>query len=744
MTVPALHLPPLRHGPEMLREEEPIGIPVRRLFAVLRRRAWIVAIVVAAGLSAMLAWLGRAPPTYRADASVLIEPSNTPVSDLQAISPDTGNANLIRTQIDILRSPAIARRVVDELHLTDSPEFTGGPGLLTRLTIMLNRNFGLFPEAARWPTSGDPRETAAAILASRIGVQNEPRSNVLNIWIETGSPELSANIVNALANELLEFRRRQKTATIDRAHTWFSARLEQLAERMRASERAIENYRIEHGLTELIGSRSGRTLTVNRQQLDDLSRQLVTAETERLRKEGQLTEAEAAVAHGGRADALPEVMNSPIIRNLRDQEAQAAAREAQLSATLGRRAPDLRAASSQRAGLQRRLREEMANALAGLRSEVAAARVQESSLRERVAALRRLVAQDNVAEVRLQGLQAEAQANRTIYESFLTRATQLANASGIQQADAELVSAAVPSEAPSGPKRGRLLVLAFGGSLVIGVALVFLVERMQEGFTTPDALEAALGIASIGVMPRTGRRAMQGGTSVAAAQYAASIARLRGVLQVMGAERPVRTVVVTSSLPQEGKSALVLGLARSAARSGSRVLLVCADLRNPPHLPELGSGDGPGLAEILAGNLVGNGRDVLREVERGLHVLPAGRLAGDAQELLGSPRFGRFLDWAAGNFDLVLIDTPPVLPAADALLVARLADATVFAVRWERTPQAAARDALRLLHGCGARVAGAVMTQVQLHHFARQASGGLAYLYRDHRGYYGHPEDGRA
>jgi Mrp family chromosome partitioning ATPase len=160
-------------------------------------------------------------------------------------------------------------------------------------------------------------------------------------------------------------------------------------------------------------------------------------------------------------------------------------------------------------------------------------------------------------------------------------------------------------------------------------------------------------------------------------------------------------------------------------------------------MPELGPGRAPGLAEILSGSLVGDGRDVMREIEKRLHVLPSGTIAGDAQELLGSPNLAKLLDWASKTFDLVLIDTPPVLPAADALLVARHADATVFAVRWERTPRAAARDALRLLDASGARVVGAVMTQVKLRHFARQASDGLAYLYRDHGGYYGHPGDGR-
>jgi capsular exopolysaccharide synthesis family protein len=386
----------------------------------------------------------------------------------------------------------------------------------------------------------------------------------------------------------------------------------------------------------------------------------------------------------------------------------------------------------------------MANILAGLRSEVAAARAQEASLRARLATLRDAVARDNVAEVRLESLQVEAQANRAIYQSFLNRATQLANASGIQEADAELVSEAMPTGVPSGPKRGRLLALALGASLVAGIVLVFILDRLREGFSTPETLEAALGVTSIGVLPRVSERAMQSKRGLAFTQYDAAIARLRGLIQVMGVERRSRIVMVTSALPREGKSALALGLARNAARSGARVLLVDADLRHPFLARELKVGDGPGLAEILAGNLVGDGQDVLREVDRRLHVLPSGTLTGDAQELLASPRLAKFLEWAAATFDLVVVDTPPVLPVADALLVSRVADATILAVRWERTPRAAARDALRLLHGSDAKVLGAVMTQVKLRHFARQANDGLAYLYRDHRGVYGHPEDGRA
>ena len=352
--------------------------------------------------------------------------------------------------------------------------------------------------------------------------------------------------------------------------------------------------------------------------------------------------------------------------------------------------------------------------------------------------LRSTVAQDNVAEVRLQGLRAEAQANRAIFESFLARAAQLANASGIQEPDAELVSEAVPTGSPSGPRRGRILMLAFGASLITGIALAFLLDRLREGFGTAEALEAALGVATVGLLPKADAAARRShGRSGRAVEFAAAIARLRGVLQSTSPEDQPQILLVTSALPGEGKSALAAGLARSAARAGARALVVDADLRRPMTSEEFKLAKNPGLAEILLGNVIGDGRDVLQQVEPGLYVLPSGRTMGDPLELLALPRLKQLLDWTGRHFDLVVIDAPPVLATADALQIGRLVTGTLFAVRWEHTPRAAARDALRLLEASGANVIGTVLTQVDIRHFARQAKDGLAFLYRDHRGYYG-------
>lgn len=717
---------------------EPLGVPVRRLGAVLRRRAWLVLLVLLLGTGSMGAYLMQATPTYRAEASVLVEPHRTQVSDLQAITNDPSNANLVRTQIDILRSPALARRVVEQLGLLDHPLFAPRPSMSERLLWQARALFGLEQPERRALTDEERLEVAAERLLGLVGQQNEARSNVLFIWAETPDARLSAAIANQLAREYLEFKRRQKYAAMQRAHTWFSERLGELSEKTRVAEVAVESYRLRNGLAEVMNARGApSTLTINRQQLDEAARQLVIVSGEKARKEAQLAQAKAALRLQRGPESLPEVLNSTIVQRLRDQEALLAAREAELGSNFGDRSPDLQAIRSQRRGLQQRLQDEMAHATTGLSNEVAAAGAQEAALRSRLESLRAAVTAENAAEVRLQGLIAEANASRAIYESFLTRATQLANVAGIQEPDAELVTAAATPSTPASPRRGRLLACSFGLSLVLGIALACLAERMGSGIATLETLEAELGLAPLGLLPavRTkARRANPRGPG--AADFAAALGRLRGAFQVRSSLNRPRVVMVTSALPQEGKTVLAAGLARNAAGAGWRVCLIDCDLRNPSVAREIGIPPEPGLARVLAGDSVGEGLPLIRHVSAGLDVIPSGVAEHDPQELLASGRLARLLEMARARYDLVIVDAPPVLAAADALILAGIVDATLLAVRWERTPRTAARDALRLLRDSHATLLGSVLTQVHLARFAQLSTGGLATMYRNYRGYY--------
>ncbi len=247
-----------------------------------------------------------------------------------------------------------------------------------------------------------------------------------------------------------------------------------------------------------------------------------------------------------------------------------------------------------------------------------------------------------------------------------------------------------------------------------GVSLACVIERLRGGFSLPEQVEAALGLPLIGLVPKVPPsvlRRQRGGRQ--AIVLNASLDRFRGQMRVLGEARP-RLIMVTSALPKEGKSIFAGELARNTAAAGWRVLLLECDFGCPSLSRQFGLRAGPGLCEILSGGILGSTESVMHHPEPHLNVITAGRVSGDPQELLASKRMSALLTAVRSQYDLVILDTPPVLPVADALVLARQADATVAVVRWEKTPRLAASDAIRLLRESGARIMGVAMTQVDL------------------------------
>jgi capsular exopolysaccharide synthesis family protein len=272
-------------------------------------------------------------------------------------------------------------------------------------------------------------------------------------------------------------------------------------------------------------------------------------------------------------------------------------------------------------------------------------------------------------------------------------------------------------------------------SLVLGVALACIVDRLRSGFSLPEEFEATLGLPLIGLLPQVSKRTLRSQTrGRAGIAFTASLDKLRAQMRVLGDVRP-KVVMVTSPLPREGKSVLAAGLARNAAAAGWKVLLIECDFGCPTLASQFRLKPMAGLSDILSGNILSGSQNVISEPEPGLHLMTAGQSRGNSQEMLASHRMGQLLSKLRSDYDLVLLDTPPVLPVADALVLAQQVDTTLMVVRWEKTERNAAQDAVRLLHGSRARVLGAVMTRVN-RRTAAMSEGRMSYAFRGYDGYY--------
>jgi succinoglycan biosynthesis transport protein ExoP len=713
---------------------EPLAVPMGRFTSILRRHFFTVLFVFVLGVGGTGMVVRMIPKQYTAEAAILIQPQRTQVSDLQAISTDsTDISSLIRTQIDIVRSQSLAINVVKALNLQANAEFAPHAGLTARIKALILKiaRQPSAPAVAMAPE--DAIQIAAGTLSGKLGFANETRSSVLNVSVTTGDPALSATIANEIANQFLDFKRQEKYAAMQRAHDWFQEQMGKLVEQLRAADLAVEQYRQQHGLDELPpdDGNASRTETVNRQQLNAISHQLSEVTRETALKQGQLAQAQAVMRGTLPADTLPQVIASPMIMQLLPQISAAAGHEAQLASMQGPGNPELVAVRAQLLKLQARASQEMAKVAISLNSEIQASRAQQHLLQDQMERLRSAVSNENSALIGLQAPQTKARATRAVYDSFLNRATQLANVAGIQEQDASLVSAARAPLGPSAPQVSRLLVVAVLLSSVLGVGLACLLERLRTGFSMPEQIEGTLGLPLVAVVPKVSRTALRGRRRAVA--FTASIDKLRGQIRAMGARRP-KVVMITSSLPQEGKSEFAAGLARNAAAAGLRVILIECDLGYPSLAAKLGLKPAQGLCELLSGDRVANS-DVIHEPEPRLHLIMAGSLKSDPQELLASDRMSELLAAVRGHYDLVVLDTPPILPVADALVLASQADATLMIVRWEKTARTAARDAVRLLRESRVPIMGVVMTRVDMRK-AAMLGGRMVYGFGQHKGYH--------
>ena len=722
---------------------EPISVPFGRVTLILRRHAWVILGIFLLGVGGASLAVHGMSKRYTAQASIIIEPQQTQVSDLQAISSDPEDVgSLMRTQIGILSSPSLALGVVKALNLTKIAEFSpraGGVGAAAKKWLV---DHGLLPTLLTTKVSSqDKANVAAAILSSKISFSNDAQSRLLGIAVTTLNPVLSATIANQVAKQFLDFKVEEKFAAIQRAHDWLQVQVASLGSQVRADDQAVEAYRLSHGLGEETpdsvtnGEGQSRFQTVNRQQLDDISHQLIDVSRDLAAKESDLIQARAALNGAIPTSELPSVLASPIIAGLVGETAALASREADLAVSEGPGNPQLRSARARLAAMTARTHQEMASIASSLAVQVSAARAQQQALQQRMEELRQAVSSENAAELGLNTLKTQARATRNIYESFLSRAAQLANVAGIQEPDASLVSSAEPPLSPSAPQTTRLLIIAGFLSFVIGVVAAIILERLRGGISLPEQIENVVGLPLIGLIPRVKRtrfrRNRRGRIEIA---MRASLDRLRGQFRVLGETGP-KVLLVTSALPKEGKSVFSMELARNMAGAGWRVLLLECDLHCPSLAKHLGVSAGPGLYEILSGGSLGRTEGLIRKPAPNLDVILAGTVKGDAQELLASRRMSALLESVRARYDLVLLDTPPVLPVADALVLGRQADAALVVVQWEKTPRTALTNMIRLLRGSGTPIMGIVMTRVDLR-TALMSGGRMTYSFSHYDGYH--------
>jgi capsular exopolysaccharide synthesis family protein len=331
-------------------------------------------------------------------------------------------------------------------------------------------------------------------------------------------------------------------------------------------------------------------------------------------------------------------------------------------------------------------------------------------------------------------LQREADADRSLYEDFLNRFKQTSAQEDIQQADASIVSEAMIPVSPSYPKKLPLIGFAFLGSIMIGVFAAFGMERLDVGFRTGEQFEKISQVPVLGLEPAllSGEPPHDVVVQRPVSSYSESIRSIRTALRYSDVDNPPKVIAVTSSLPDEGKTVFALSLARSVAKSGGKALLIDCDLRRPSIAKQFNVDPKQGLLAFFDDS-TDKSKIINIDAKSGLHFITASSGTPNPQDLLGSKHMKALIDIMRERYDLIVLDTPPVLAVSDALVLSHIVDATIFLVRWAKTPRQVVLGALKSFRTLGGKLAGVVLSRVDMRQHATYGYGDPGYYY----GYYG-------
>ena len=704
--------------------DEGLAETLRKLWR--RRRLIATTTLIIGGTAAFVA--SQLPSYYMAEARVLVGVETPRVFNAEQILADVSpDAERVQNEGFVLQSRILAKMVLDKLQLASNPQFNpeiAKPTLWDQifdLKTYLPAGTVAWIDSWRHPAPAvepTPEQIQAArndrlidYFLGHIDVSLLGRSHVLSVQADARQPQLAASIANTLANSYLDYQRRDKIATMDKVDKFLMDRVSELREQVKKSEQAVEDYRRKNGLYKS-GSGSG----VTSQQLTELNTQLIAAQTAKAEAESKLKEAREVSKGGLGGESVPDVLRSPLIVSLKQQQADAERRAAQLSATYGAKHPLMANAYAEAGNARAKVAAEIAKTIDGLAREARTADARYQALNDNFERLKGQMGQVNDASIQLDALERDAAVNRNLLESMLNRAKQSSASEGILQANAKLVSPAAPPQGPSYPPRALIAFLGVIGGFLVGSALALLNEGSDRTFRRADQIEAVTGLPVMAMVPHVSGRTpppmqvLRHPTS----PYSEALRRLQIAIELSEAAASPKTLLFASATPSEGKSVMVASLGRLVASNGKRVLLIDCDWRSPRLHQIFRCNNRYGLASLLTdkADTVSLDNLIHHDALSGVDVLTSGNWNPRSAHFMGSPRMGQLIEALVPHYDFIFLDTAPALVTADVLTLSRLVEKVVFVVRWGHTRQDAVIEALKQIVDAQGSVAGIALSRV--------------------------------
>jgi succinoglycan biosynthesis transport protein ExoP len=720
---------------------------LREYARVLIKRKWIVITSLTLVLAVVTISTLRSIPIYEAVGSIAINKMDPVAFSLKdsSNSVDYYDPTDLDTEVRILKSDLLALQVIRQLNLDRRPEFGGKPQISPA-------------ELTRDALQSESTRTSAVLanFKSSLQVSLVPNTRIIEVRFRSPDKDLAARAVNTLASTYVEQNFKTRFESTMQASDWLSKQLVDLQIKVESSQEKLVRYQKEH---EILGIDEKQNITTAK--LDELNRELTSAESARMEKEsiyhlvqtGDPDSIAAAATSDGAAKGSSA--NSTLLEKLREQEADLKIQVAQLSTQFGPSYPKLAQISSQLKEVEIEIQAEMRKVAARLRGDYVASSQRESMLRTALEKQKQEANKLNESSIEYSLLKRDVESNRTLYEGLLERLKEAGVTAGLRSNNFRIVDVARIPTSPAGPNLPKNLGFALALGLSTGIGLAFLLEGMDNTVRTPEQAQIISALPSLGMIPLGSRRSKEiGGSqklSLASSkeavelvtqsrprsQMAESYRALRTSLLLTFVGGPPKVILITSALPEEGKTTTSVNSAIVLAQKGTRILLIDADLRRPSIHKTLGMGPKIGLSNVLTGNVTLEQAIIPSTVLPNLFILPAGTPPPNPAELLASARMKSVLDELREQYDHIVIDTPPTLSVTDAVVLSTSADAVVLVIRSGQTTKPALRRARDILIQVNARVCGVLLNAVDLnsaeyyYHYEYQGKYGRRYYQED-------------
>jgi polysaccharide biosynthesis transport protein len=717
---------------EEFREKQ---IDLQEYLRVLIKRRWVIATIFTVLVLTVAVKTFTATPIYEATSRIIIEKENPNLMSIQEVmAVDSTGTDYYQTQYQIIESRIVAREVIRQLDLENSPEFFPEPK--DNVLANVKRSIGeALSSAKAWVVSllktGDDTggaDTSAeddafvdsglvSDFIDRVTVSPIRNSRLVDVSVEGKDRVMATRMANSLVKAYIGQNLETKLSAAKGAVQWLGERVNDERKKVETAEKALLAYKEKY---QIITDFSSDAENITAQKLAELNAQVLDAESQRVKVETRYQQAISLDKTPEMLDSIPEVLSNDLIQEIKKMEVVLFNRMSELSKKYGRNHPQMRAIDSELADLKKRKAVEARRVVNSLKNEYKLALAREESLKRALARQKTESLKLNKKAVQYGVLRREAESSRQMYELLIKRFKETSLTEEMKTGNIRIIDKAEVPEFPVKPKKKRNILLAVIVGLTLGIGTAFFLEYLDNTIKLPEDVKEHLEIPYLGPVPAMTSNdipdhvardlvTVHSPKSAASESYRS----IRTGILFSSADAAPQTIVFTSASPGEGKTITTANLGVAMANAGSRVLLLDCDMRRPRIHKIFGVDRKVGLSNILVGTASPKDAIVPSSVEN-LDILPVGPIPPNPSEIISSKKMGLLLNALKKQYTRVLIDSPPISAVTDAVLLSQMADGLLLVVRAGETPRQVIQHALAQVRSVNANILGAVLNAVSV------------------------------